>query len=55
MNARGRTIAILATVLLIGAAGAALFRFETQRKPTPPLIGVVHETEIASRRKFRRD
>ena len=46
MNARGRTIAILATVLLIGAAGAALFRFETQRKPTPPLIGVVHETEI---------
>ena len=46
MNARGRTIAILATVLLIGAAGAAAFRFETQRKPTPPLIGVVHETEI---------
>ena len=25
---------------------AAAFRFETQRKPTPPLIGVVHETEI---------
>jgi HlyD family secretion protein len=46
MNARGRTIAILATVLLIGAAGAAAFRFETQRKSTPPLIGVVHETEI---------
>src|ERR1700720_2945633 len=46
MNARGRTAAILATVLLIGAAGAAAFRFETQRKPTPPLIGVVHETEI---------
>ena len=46
MNARGRTVAILATVLLIGAAGAAAFRFETQRKPTPPLIGVVHETEI---------
>src|ERR1700683_4158252 len=46
MNARARTIAILATVLLIGAAGAAAFRFETQRKPTPPLIGVVHETEI---------
>jgi HlyD family secretion protein len=46
MNARGRTVAILATVLLIGAAGGAAFRFETQRKPTPPLIGVVHETEI---------
>ena len=30
----------------IGAAGAALFWFETQRKPRPPLIGVVHETEI---------
>jgi len=46
MNARGRTVAILAAVLLIGAATAALFRFETQRKPRPPLIGVVHETEI---------
>ena len=46
MNARDRTIAILAMVLLIGAAGAAAFRFETQRTSTPPLIGVVHETEI---------
>src|SRR6201997_3457676 len=46
MNARGRTVAILATVVLIGAAGAALFWFETHRKPKPPLIGVVHETEI---------
>ncbi len=46
MNARGRTVAILATVALIGAAGAALFWFETHRKPKPPLIGVVHETEI---------
>ena len=46
MNARSRTIAILATVVLIGAAGAAAFRFETQRKSRPPLIGVVHETEI---------
>jgi HlyD family secretion protein len=46
MNTRGRTLAILATVVLIGAAGAAAFRFETQRKPRPPLIGVVHETEI---------
>ena len=46
MKARGRTVAILATVLLIGGAGAAAFRFETQRKSAPPLIGVVHETEI---------
>jgi multidrug resistance efflux pump len=46
MNARGRTAAILATTLLAGTAGVALFWFETQRKPRPPLIGVVHETEI---------
>lgn len=46
MNPRRRTLAILATVVFIGVAGAAAFRFETQRKPTPPLIGVVHETEI---------
>ena len=46
MNARSRTVAILGAVVLIGAATAALFRFETQRKPRPPLIGVVHETEI---------
>jgi HlyD family secretion protein len=46
MNARSRTMAILAAVVLIGAAGYAAFRFETQRKSTPPLIGVVHETEI---------
>ena len=46
MNARGRTAAILAAVLLIGAVAAVGFRFETQRKPRPPLIGVVHETEI---------
>jgi HlyD family secretion protein len=46
MTSRGRTAAILAAVLVIGAATAALFRFETQRKPRPPLIGVVHETEI---------
>jgi HlyD family secretion protein len=46
MNVRSRTAGILAALLLIGAATAALFRFETQRKPRPPLIGVVHETEI---------
>jgi multidrug resistance efflux pump len=46
MNARSRTIAVLAAVLLVGAATAAAFRFEAQRKPDAPLIGVVHETEI---------
>jgi multidrug resistance efflux pump len=46
MSARGRTAAILAAVVFIGAAAGALFWFETQRKPRPPLIGVVHETEI---------
>ena len=46
MTGRGRTFAILALAVVILGAGAALFRFETQRKPRPPLIGVVHETEI---------
>jgi HlyD family secretion protein len=46
VSSKGRTVAILAAVLLIGAVAAAAFRFETQRKPRPPLIGVVHETEI---------
>jgi HlyD family secretion protein len=46
MKVRGRTVAILAAALLFGAAGAALFWFERQPKPNPPLIGVVHETEI---------
>ena len=46
MNARGRTAAILAAALVIGAAVAVAFRFETQQKPRPALIGVVHETEI---------
>ena len=46
MNARGRTFAILGLAVVILGGAAAAFRFETQRKPTPPLIGVVHETEI---------
>ncbi|HEY6735072.1 MAG TPA: biotin/lipoyl-binding protein, partial [Roseiarcus sp.] len=46
MSNKGRTFAILGfAVVILGGAGAA-FRFETQRKSTPPLIGVVHETEI---------
>ncbi len=46
MTSKSRTFAILALAVVILGAGAALFRFETQRKPRPPLIGVVHETEI---------
>ncbi len=46
MTSNSRTFAILALAVVILGAGAALFRFETQRKPRPPLIGVVHETEI---------
>ena len=46
MSSKSRTFAILALAVIILGAAAALFRFETQRKPRPPLIGVVHETEI---------
>ncbi len=46
MNARGRTVAILGLAVVILGGAAVGFRFETQRKPRPPLIGVVHETEI---------
>jgi HlyD family secretion protein len=46
MNARGRTAAILGLAVVILGGAAVGFRFETQRKPRPPLIGVVHETEI---------
>ena len=46
MTDRGRTFAILGLAVLILGGAAAAFRFETQRKLTPPLIGVVHETEI---------
>jgi HlyD family secretion protein len=46
MTSKSRTFAILALAVVILGAGAALFRFETQRKPRPALIGVVHETEI---------
>src|SRR5271170_6226571 len=46
MSSKGRTIAILGLAVVILCGAAAAFRFETQRKPQPPLIGVVHETEI---------
>jgi multidrug resistance efflux pump len=46
MTNKGRTIVILALAVVILGAGAALFQFETQRKPRPPLIGIVQETEI---------
>ncbi len=46
MQGRGRIIAILAVVLLIGAGTAAAYWFIGELKPEAPLIGVVHETEI---------
>jgi multidrug resistance efflux pump len=46
MTHRGRTFAILGLTVAILVGATALFRFETQRKPKPQLIGVVHETEI---------
>ena len=46
MRNKARTFAILGLAVVILAGAAAAFRFETQRKSTPPLIGVVHETEI---------
>jgi HlyD family secretion protein len=46
MNNKGRTFAILGLAVAVLGGAAAAFRFETQRKPEPPLIGVVHETEI---------
>jgi HlyD family secretion protein len=46
MRNEARTFAILGLAVVILGSAAALFRFESQRKSTPPLIGVVHETEI---------
>jgi HlyD family secretion protein len=46
MSSKSQTFAILGLAVVILGAAAAVFRFETQRKPMPPLIGVVHETEI---------
>src|ERR1700735_814743 len=46
MSNKGRTFAILGLALLALAGPAPPFRFEPRRKSTPPLIGVVHETEI---------
>jgi HlyD family secretion protein len=46
MRNKARTFAILGLAVVILGGAAALFRFESQRKSTSPLIGVVHETEI---------
>ena len=46
MTSRGRTFVILGLAVLILGGAAVAFRYETQRNPAPPLIGVVHETEI---------
>ncbi|MGO9421559.1 HlyD family secretion protein [Roseiarcus sp.] len=46
MNARTRLAAVLLAVVAIGASAAVGYRYETQHSPKPPLVGVVHETEI---------
>ena len=46
MNSRSRVLAVLVAVVAIGAAVAVGFRYEVQHNPKPPLVGVVHETEI---------
>ena len=46
MNSRSRLVAVLVSVVAIGAAVAVGFRYEVQRVPPAPLVGVVHETEI---------
>ena len=46
MNSRTRVIAVVLAVVAIGAAAAAGYRYEAEHRPTPPLVGVVHETEI---------
>ncbi len=46
MNSRSRVLAVLVAVAAIGAAVAVGFRYEVQHNPKPPLVGVVHETEI---------
>jgi len=46
MNSRSRVLAVLVAVAAIGAAVSVGYRYEVQHSPKPPLIGVVHETEI---------
>ena len=46
MNSRSRVLAVLVAVVAIGAAVAVGYRYEVQHSPKPPLVGVVHETEI---------
>lgn len=46
MNARIRIALLLAAVVAIGAAADLGYRWEVGHRPTPPLVGVVHETEI---------
>jgi len=46
MNSRSRVIAVLVAVAAIGAAVAVGYRYESQHVAKPPLVGVVHETEI---------
>jgi multidrug resistance efflux pump len=46
MNRWSRLLAVLVAVAAIGAAAAVGYRYEVQHNPKPPLVGVMHETEI---------
>ena len=46
MNSRSRLLAVVVAVVAIGAAVVVGYRYEAQHVPKPPLVGVVHETEI---------
>jgi HlyD family secretion protein len=46
LNARGRIVVVLLTVVAVAAAAVFGYRYEVGHTPRPPLVGVVHETEI---------
>jgi multidrug resistance efflux pump len=46
MNSRSRVLAVLVAVVAISAMVAVGYRYQVAHKPKPPLVGVVHETEI---------
>jgi multidrug resistance efflux pump len=46
MNSSSRVLAVVVAVVAIGATVAVGFRYQAQHIAKPPLVGVVHETEI---------
>ena len=46
MNRWSRVLAVLVAVVAISAMVAVGYRYQVAHKPKPPLVGVVHETEI---------